>query len=138
LRLLLRAVTAAVAVRLCLWLLPSRILMCYVARRAERCGEARVTGRTAARIAWAVARVSRRIPHATCLVRALTAQLLLAKYGFPSELRVGVSKTDGSGLLAHAWLESGGLVVLGGDDLPRYTPLPELGPALFPQAGGVK
>jgi hypothetical protein len=40
----------------------------------------------------------------TCLRRALTLQVLLARRGVAAELRIGVKKIDGA-LQAHAWLE---------------------------------
>ena len=58
----------------------------------------------------------------------MAAEALLMWGGRPVELRIGVIKTDHGGLVAHAWVESGGRVVVGALDegLSRYTPLPPL------------
>jgi hypothetical protein len=74
-------------------------------------------------VVWAVGRASRAIPGATCLTQALAAQLLLSRRGLPSRLRIGVTRAHGGGLRAHAWLESGGVVVIGGPGVEAYTPL---------------
>lgn len=94
------------------------------------------------RIVWAVEVASRHIPGTqTCLVKALTAQGLFDRYGYPTDLRIGVARRtdgdenrDGTGsgsgsgderMVAHAWVECDGRVVIGDlEDLSRYTPLP--------------
>jgi hypothetical protein len=73
------------------------------------------------KIAWAVELVSRYVP-ATCLSRALAAQVLLARRGYPVLLHFGAVK-EGERFLAHAWLESEGQVVIGGHIVEPYTPL---------------
>jgi hypothetical protein len=84
-------------------------------------------GLSAERIAWAVDRVSDRVGNATCLVRALAAHAMLGRHGFSSCVRIGVvageRRQKGSDLIAHAWIELGGQVLLGGPDVSRYTPL---------------
>jgi hypothetical protein len=77
------------------------------------------------KIAWAVERAGRYVP-ATCLSRALAAQVLLTRRAYPVLLHIGVVRDEGERFLAHAWLESGGHVVVGGRDLERYTPLAAL------------
>jgi hypothetical protein len=74
-----------------------------------------------ARIVWAVELVSRYVPT-TCLSRALSAQVLLARREYPVLLHFGAVK-DGERFLAHAWLESEGQVVIGGQVLEPYIPL---------------
>src|SRR5437667_10372122 len=81
----------------------------------------------AARIAWAVERVSRVVPGArSCLVQALAAQVLLARRGHEACVRIGVAHPSGESLHAHAWVESEGRGVLGTPHRGRYTPLPAL------------
>jgi hypothetical protein len=76
------------------------------------------------RIAWAVARTASVIPRTSCLTQALAAKVLLERRGHRARVRVGVNRTEGAALLlAHAWVECDGRVVLGGTDLGRYTPL---------------
>lgn len=78
------------------------------------------------RIARAVTGASRAVPGAACLTQALAAQVLLERRGLPARVRVGVTRADGGQLLAHAWVESDGRIVLGGTDLSGYTPLAAL------------
>jgi len=47
----------------------------------------------------------------------------LKRYDYPSELKIGVMKPVDGRLEAHAWLESGGIVVIGDFQLGRYVPL---------------
>lgn len=74
-------------------------------------------------IAWAVGRISRVVPGATCLTQALAARILLSRRGYDSRLEIGVSRAAGPRLRAHAWLKTNDFVVLGGRDAAGYTPL---------------
>jgi hypothetical protein len=66
----------------------------------------------------------RNVPRATCLVRAIAGQAFLARYGHQTDLRIGVLKDQSEKRVkAHAWLESQGLVLLGGTVGP-YTAFP--------------
>jgi hypothetical protein len=76
------------------------------------------------RVAWAIPRAAARVPwRATCLVQALAAERWLESRGIPSELKLGARKA-GEALDAHAWLEAGGRVVVGGgtSDYRPFTP----------------
>jgi hypothetical protein len=77
---------------------------------------------TAERIARDVERAARLVPRATCLVQALAGVWLIARTGAPVALQVGVA-FGARGLEAHAWLESGERVILGGDEAARFAPL---------------
>jgi len=87
------------------------------------------------RVVGAVERASRRL-GLTCLPRALTAHALLARRGIQTNIRIGVTRTPGSPLEAHAWVERDGAVVMGELlNLSRFVqmPLSEWGqPALRP------
>jgi hypothetical protein len=74
-----------------------------------------------AQIAWAVGAAARFVPRATCLVRAIAAQRLLARYGYDSQVHIGVTKASGD-FQAHAWVERDGVVCVGASEVP-YTPL---------------
>lgn len=78
-------------------------------------------------IAWAVCAVGRRIPGATCLVQALAAEEMLLRHGHPAEIRFGAAKEAGKVFVAHAWVVSGGKVLVGGESESRYLSL--TGPA---------
>lgn len=75
------------------------------------------------RIAWAVTAASRYVIKATCLIRALTLQVLLQKQGYDATLRIGVIRNEESLLQAHAWVESQGKILMGGSELGNYTTL---------------
>lgn len=77
-------------------------------------------------VQWAVPAAAKRVPGANCLPRALAGSWMLAQAGLPSELRIGVAPEDGT-LLAHAWLEVDGEVLIGGTRSPdRFAVLPDL------------
>lgn len=69
------------------------------------------------RIVRAVATAARFIPGATCLPQAVTARSLLSAHGIASDLKIGVDRTP-AGILAHAWLERDGVVLIGGAESP--------------------
>ncbi|HXA97940.1 MAG TPA: lasso peptide biosynthesis B2 protein [Candidatus Dormibacteraeota bacterium] len=126
-RLLVMAAVLLAAIRLGLAVLPYRKIRGLVDHLA-RVGSRHHPAPTASpeRIAWAVTRASHAVPAATCLPQALAARVLLERRGHPARVRVGISRTEGDRLLAHAWVESEGRIVLGGADLARYTRLSAL------------
>lgn len=121
-RLLMRAALAVVSAKLAI-----RTLRLPAARtavtRLERLGWI-VTPAPAERIVWAVEAAGRAIPGMkNCLVQAVAAEAMLVRAGHPCELRIGAAKNGPGGLIAHAWLESEGRVLIGEFELDRYTPL---------------
>jgi hypothetical protein len=84
-----------------------------------------------AQLAWAVARVSRHVPHASCLTQALALQLLLSRHGWPSRIHLGMGRDTTGAWQAHAWVECEGRVILGENgELGRFQPFPDLHQAL--------
>jgi len=77
------------------------------------------------KITWAVTRMSRYVPAATCLTQALVAVVMLEEAGAPASLRIGVTRKKSGDLEAHAWVESSGKVIIGGThvDLAQFTVL---------------
>jgi hypothetical protein len=70
----------------------------------------------------------RQVHGATCLVRALAGRWLLSQYGHRTEIHLGVSKPiEKMQMVAHAWLEHQGKVLIGGDTA-AYQPFPILKP----------
>jgi Transglutaminase-like superfamily len=123
-RLLLAASLLQAGIGLGLMVLPYRKVR-SLADRLAGMGSRRLSVRPASvdRIALAVTRSARSVPGATCLTQALAARVLLERRGHPARVRVGITRTENADLLAHAWVESGGRVVLGGADLGRYASL---------------
>ncbi len=128
--LLMQSVLLIGTARLALWVLPFNVVRRLMARRARGSSTRRPTTE---RIGWAISVAKRFVPKGNCLPQALAAESLLARGGYPVEFRIGVVKTDRGGLEAHAWVESGGRLVVGDltQGLDTYTPLPPL-----PSAGG--
>ncbi|ELZ30327.1 hypothetical protein C475_01292 [Halosimplex carlsbadense 2-9-1] len=63
----------------------------------------------------------------TCLVRSLTAEVLLRTYGHSFEHRIGVDRDEADSVRAHSWIESGDEVLIGDvDNLEEYEPLPAI------------
>lgn len=123
--LLLRCVQVVTTVRLGLSLLSYNTLRRWMKREAPA---ATASPEDLRRVAWGVRNAARLVPRASCLTQALAAQVLLARSGFRSQIRIGVAKDGDGRFLAHAWLVSNGRVVLGGRsrDLTRYAPLTDL------------
>lgn len=116
-RLLLEAATLQAAVRLALWFFPVRTLRRAITPQAT----SHKPQPPVSHLAWAVNASARFIPRSTCLVRALAAQRLLARHGYPSTLHLGVAKSPE--FQAHAWLECQGAILIGAAAPGRYTPL---------------
>jgi UDP-GlcNAc:undecaprenyl-phosphate/decaprenyl-phosphate GlcNAc-1-phosphate transferase len=78
----------------------------------------------AIRVSWAIEAASRSMaPEGKCLFKALTAQVLLARQGCEARLHIGAHKSRTGAYAAHAWLELGGNVLVGGptSELAQYT-----------------
>lgn len=82
---------------------------------------------------WAVEAAGRRLlSRNPCLPKALAALTLFRRAGVDADLFVGVAREEEGRMRAHAWVESEGRVVVGGDvPLEAYTRLPGLD-AKFP------
>lgn len=113
-------------VRMALWVLPYRAWRKrYVTAstnagspaETEMRGEAPGGADTLDRVSWAVLHASRFVPGArTCLVQAIAAQRLLHRMGLPASLHLGVRRSAEGELQAHAWVRSGTVVVVGGEE----------------------
>jgi hypothetical protein len=131
-RLLVKAALLLWAVRLGLWVLPYRLVRRLVARplsrRSSRASVSVPALDEVERIAKAVRAARRYVPAATCLTQALATEWLLRRVGQPASLRIGVRRTDEGVFQAHAWVESGGRVVIGRHTgISRYKVLPNIG-----------
>jgi hypothetical protein len=65
------------------------------------------------RVGWAVRAAAKFVPDATCLTQALAGRCLLRLGGHPSTLTLGVRRSAGGDIEAHAWLTSAGQAVVG-------------------------
>lgn len=122
--LLVVAIVLLAAIRVGLRVLPFarlRSLLASVSRSGQRKKDRKE------RAVWAIETASRHIPWiGTCLTQALALQVLLARTGCLSQLRIGVTKNADRTFIAHAWLEKDGLVLIGGAGRRNYTPMPVL------------
>jgi hypothetical protein len=126
-RFLLRTGLLLWAARLGLWLLPLPTLRCLLAKLRPSEPVAPEGSTKIEKIVWAVTVVSRYVPAATCLTQALAGQILLVQHGEPALLQIGVAKNEAGNLVAHAWVENRGRIVIGDSlDLFRYTRLPSV------------
>ncbi len=124
-RLFVRAALLLAGVRVGLWLLPFEILRRHLTRTGQAAAQSmQPVSVSPEKIAWALTVASRYVPGAgSCLVQALAAQVLLERQGHPASLHIGVAKAEENQFEAHAWVESQGKVVVGGEELERYTRL---------------
>ena len=125
--LLVQAVFLLMAIRLGLVLLPFQTLRRLLAKAAH--GRSSTAPRAASEppgVIWAVGVAGRHFPSiGTCLMQAFAAHVLLGRRHYPTQLRIGVTRNEKGKFLGHAWLESEGTVIIGGDALKEqyYTPL---------------
>ncbi len=80
----------------------------------------------AATIGWAVRAAATHTPwESTCLVQGLAAAVLLRRHRIEGTLYLGVARDNDTpeGLSAHAWLRCGELVLTGGAERDRFTPV---------------
>lgn len=79
----------------------------------------------ARRVSRCIAIACRAVPRATCLVRAMAAQTVLALRGYESDIHVGVARERDAAFAAHAWLTSGSLIVTGDEngESRRFAPI---------------
>lgn len=126
-RLLLSTLLLQGAIALGLRLLPFRMLKKALAKVAVRSNRANNVPQSLERILWALSVINRHTPlSGSCLIRALTVQVLFRKNGRPADLHIGVARNPHGQLEAHAWLECQGRIVLGQGELSRYTRLRSL------------
>lgn len=137
-RLLARAAAlqtlAAIAVRLLPFARAQRLLAAAAAIGPRPAASASVD----ARVVQAVHAVSTHLPGSTCVTDALVAQSLLARCGCETTVCFGIARQRAGDrpIDAHAWLEHGGIIVIGGR-AARYDRLQPLhtrcGPSPLPR-----
>lgn len=120
---LIRVLPLLALVRVALWALPYQtVTRLFDASPVDRPKE---TPRQAVALLRTVAWAGRTLlADRPCLTQAIACRWLLARRGYASDLKMGVRRADdGKGIMAHAWLEIDGRIVLGGgDSADIYTP----------------
>lgn len=72
-------------------------------------------------IARAVEAWGRRVPwRAVCFQQGLAAHMMLRRRGRATHLYYGAMRGDGGALVAHVWVRSGEVDVIGCDQVERY------------------
>src|SRR6185369_4015190 len=124
--LLTRSVVLLAGARLALWVLPFNVARSLLTPAPAR--RSPTPSATTERIGWAVSVAKQFVPKGDCLPQALAAESLLLRFGHSVEFRIGVVKTGQDRLEAHAWVMSGGRLVVGDltQGLSTYSPLPPL------------
>jgi hypothetical protein len=126
----LSALLLLVSIRIGLWVFPFRWMQTLGSRASDRSISSRSSStfqtESIPALMQVIQRVARWVPAATCLTQALSAQILLARGGHRSVLRIGVIRGSTSGIKAHAWIEKDGRIVIGGDvpGMSEFRPLP--------------
>lgn len=107
-----------VTMKVALWTVPFHRVKRHVERPR---GSGWLRGKfTAQQVGMAVRLAAQYVPGATCLTSALTAQILLNRAGIDNRIHVGVALD--AGFEAHAWVESGGRILVGGaEDSSRFS-----------------
>ena len=126
LRLLAVSLPAVALTRLALWVLPSTTLV-RAARRLESGAVVRPVRAAVHDVTWAIAAASRLVPRASCLTQALAGLVMLRRNGHDAQLCIGAGRDRQGEFRAHAWLEQGGRILLGGGDLRDLVRFPTLG-----------
>jgi hypothetical protein len=126
--LLLQAAVLLAAIRVGLRVLPFAQLRKLLGRLARTgTGTAHQAGGAREQIVWAVETAGRYFPSVgTCLTQALAMQVLLARTGCQSRLRIGVTRDRKGTFVAHAWLEKDGVILIGAAGHTEYSAMPAL------------
>ena len=74
------------------------------------------------RIAFAIRAAAANLPwRPNCFPQAIAGRALLRRHGFAPTIHLGVERIGDDALAGHAWLSCGDTIVLGGEELGRYT-----------------
>jgi len=76
------------------------------------------------RIGFAVRAAAGNVPwRSDCFPQTIAGHELLKRQGYASKIHLGVERPNKDNIAGHAWLTCGETVVIGGEDLTRYTEL---------------
>lgn len=120
--LICKAAALLFGVRLLLWTFPYPKVRPLLARACY--GAVRNSRSSPEKLAWSVAGVGEIVPGGRhCLSQAITLQILMTRRGFDSRVCFGIHRQAAAPLLAHAWVEYGDKVLIGGQNLELYVRL---------------
>ena len=122
-KLLSQSLFLLIAIRLSLWVFPFRWLNDWLSNSGSANLSSQPTDQIViGKVTRSVRCCSRYVPRASCLTQALATQTLLRLKGLDSQLRFGVDKDENEKLVAHAWVESNGKIIIGKSaDMHRYS-----------------
>ncbi|MEN9230391.1 MAG: lasso peptide biosynthesis B2 protein [Thermostichus sp. DG02_5_bins_236] len=127
--LLLKALVLLLAARLMLVLVPFQVwrpmlLKLISVQAPHEASRSRDSEVKLSQVIRAIDQASWLVPGVKCLARALTAGILLRRYGFVPSLQLGAKLDRSMGFSAHAWVVCDGSVVIGGiPELDQYSML---------------
>lgn len=122
--LLVKAALLLSAIRVALWLFPYRSVRPLLDRACNPSSRLSVTRPKIEEAALAVSRAGTLVPGGKhCLSQALAVRVLLSRRGVPVDVRFGVRRGADSAVMAHAWVEHNGRVLIGGSNLDRFVRL---------------
>jgi Transglutaminase-like superfamily len=123
--LLVKTLFLLAAIRVGLKLLPLHRLRSLLAKISQPSANLqRADEDSTNKVVWAVTVVSPYL-RAICLPQALATQVLLGRRGYPTQLRIGFTRSKDGQMSAHAWVESQGKIAIGGtENMERYIPVP--------------
>lgn len=126
--LITKVVISTIFVRMMLPIVPIRHLMRIAGDAGVKAPRVQPRDRAGDKkiIPWAAAGTAKRLLRdRPCLTQALVVKYYYGRRGIPAVLKLGVNRDAGK-LLAHAWVESEGDVVVGGRTSPqRYVAFPD-------------
>jgi hypothetical protein len=120
--LLIQMAAWVVAIKIGLRLLPFgqlRYLLTQLAGQLRRNGQGHPVH--LARLVWAATVVGKALlGDRACLTQALAVQFFYQRYGYPTQLRIGVSRDSNGSLTAHAWVGAHDQILIGGEHSPYF------------------
>ena len=124
--LLLRAVGWLAVARLMLIVMPFDRLAARLSAKGTASSE-KPDPEYLEKISFAVPAAANNVPwRSDCFPQAIAAHKLLKRRGYESTIHLGVEKASPDAIAGHAWLTCGEVVVVGGEDLDRYTEMHRL------------
>lgn len=125
--LFLEAWVLLLTARFMLALLPFQVWRAMLLKLAsvqtpQEASRSRGSGVKLSQVIRAIDQASSLVPGVKCLARALTAGILLRRYGFAPSLQLGARLDKSMDFSAHAWVVCDGSVVIGGiPELSQYS-----------------